>query len=200
MALLAGAIPAARRAAAQQAPGLAIQKGPFVGPGSKVKGSAHFNENGRKDLTAEDVRFTTRGKTLYAFLMGWPGKQAVVAPLASKGARSRSEGRDARREAQRARGHAESGTGVGLAGSKNQASYATENRSLTFRAGRARPLHRIVVGARHASPGTLESGGTAPSRSVFHGVSRAEGPSQQATRNDGPPHKIVAGYEGLRVQ
>ena len=49
-----------------------------------------------------------------------------------------------------------------LAGSKNQAAYATENRSLTFRAGRARPLHRIVVGgeaclhrivvgARHAS-------------------------------------------------
>jgi len=56
------------------------------GPGSKVKGSAHFNENGRKDLTAEDVRFTTKGKTLYAFLMGWPGKEAVVAPLASKGA------------------------------------------------------------------------------------------------------------------
>jgi len=32
------------------------------GPGSKVKGSAHFNENGRKDLTAEDVRFTTKGR------------------------------------------------------------------------------------------------------------------------------------------
>jgi alpha-L-fucosidase len=55
------------------------------GPGSKVKGSAAFNERGRKDLTAEDVRFTTKGKTLYAFVMGWPGKQAVVAPLASKG-------------------------------------------------------------------------------------------------------------------
>ena len=57
------------------------------GPGAELKrGSAHFNENRRKDLTAEDVRFTTKGKTLYAFLMGWPGKEAVVAPLASKGA------------------------------------------------------------------------------------------------------------------
>jgi alpha-L-fucosidase len=56
------------------------------GPGTKVKGTGRFNENGRQDLTAEDVRFTTKGKTLYAFLMGWPGKQAVVAPLASKGA------------------------------------------------------------------------------------------------------------------
>ena len=73
-----------------------------------------------------------------------------------------------------------------LAGSKNQAAYATENRSLTFRAGRARPLHRIVVGARHASPGTLESGGSAPSRSVFHGVSRAEGPSQQTKASVAP--------------
>ena len=45
-----------------------------------MKGSAHFNENGRKDLTAEDVRFTTKGKTLYAFVMGWPGKRAVVRP------------------------------------------------------------------------------------------------------------------------
>jgi alpha-L-fucosidase len=50
-----------------------------------VKGTGRFNENGRQDLTAEDVRFTTKGKTLYAFLMGWPAKQAVVAPLAAKG-------------------------------------------------------------------------------------------------------------------
>jgi hypothetical protein len=92
-----------------------------------------------------------------------------------------------------------------LAGSKKQAAYATENLSLTFRAGRARPLHRIVVGARHASPGTLESGGGASGLSVFHGVSRAEGPSQQTTRNDGLPHKelsvcivsIVAGVTRL---
>jgi alpha-L-fucosidase len=56
------------------------------GPGTAMKGTGRFNENGRKDLTAEDVRFTTKGKTLYAFVMGRPGKQVVVASLATKGA------------------------------------------------------------------------------------------------------------------
>jgi len=40
-----------------------------------------FNESNRKDLTAEDVRFTTKGKNLYAFLMGWPAKEVSIAPL-----------------------------------------------------------------------------------------------------------------------
>jgi alpha-L-fucosidase len=44
------------------------------------RGSA-FNEANRKDYTAEEFRFTTKGKTLYAFAMGWPGKQAVIKPL-----------------------------------------------------------------------------------------------------------------------
>jgi alpha-L-fucosidase len=44
---------------------------------------ASFNENKRKPLTAEDVRFTTKGQTLYAFVMDWPAKQAVIAPLAT---------------------------------------------------------------------------------------------------------------------
>ena len=42
-----------------------------------------FNERNRKDLSANDVRFTTKGGTLYAFVMGWPEKQAVIAPLAT---------------------------------------------------------------------------------------------------------------------
>jgi alpha-L-fucosidase len=42
---------------------------------------ASFNEDKRKVLTAEDVRFTTKGNTLYAFVMGWPEKEAVIAPL-----------------------------------------------------------------------------------------------------------------------
>ena len=46
---------------------------------------AKFNENKRKELTAEDVRFTTKGQTLYAFIMGWPDKQAVITPLATNG-------------------------------------------------------------------------------------------------------------------
>ena len=44
---------------------------------------ARFNEAGRRDLTAEEVRFTTKGNTLYAFVMGWPQKQAVIKPLAT---------------------------------------------------------------------------------------------------------------------
>ncbi len=48
------------------------------GPGTELKAKAAFNEDGRKDLTAEDVRFTTKGSTLYAFVMGWPQGEAVV--------------------------------------------------------------------------------------------------------------------------
>jgi len=42
-----------------------------------------FNENKRIDLTADHVRFTMKGKTLYAFVMGWPARpsQAVIGPL-----------------------------------------------------------------------------------------------------------------------
>ena len=32
-------------------------------------------------MTAEDVRFTTKGTSLYAFVQGWPGKQASVQAL-----------------------------------------------------------------------------------------------------------------------
>ena len=42
-----------------------------------------FNEKERKDLTAADIRFTTKGGTLYAFVMGWPEYQAVIRPLAT---------------------------------------------------------------------------------------------------------------------
>jgi alpha-L-fucosidase len=49
---------------------------------SASKGAA-FNESARKDLTAADVRFTTKGDTLYAFVMGWPEYQTVIRPLAT---------------------------------------------------------------------------------------------------------------------
>jgi alpha-L-fucosidase len=48
------------------------------GPSAGQKGEGKFNENGRKALTPQDIRYTTKGKTLYAFIMGWPGAQAVV--------------------------------------------------------------------------------------------------------------------------
>ncbi len=43
-----------------------------------------FNERNRKDLTADEVRFTTKGSTLYAFVMGWPEKQAQIKPVVQK--------------------------------------------------------------------------------------------------------------------
>lgn len=43
-----------------------------------------YNETNRKDFTHEDVRFTTKDKTLYAFFMGWPEqKQLTISALAT---------------------------------------------------------------------------------------------------------------------
>ena len=41
-----------------------------------------MNEEGRKDMTADDVRFTSKGTTLYAFVMGWPRHEVLLKPLA----------------------------------------------------------------------------------------------------------------------
>ncbi len=51
-------------------------------PAAGARG-AGFNERNRKDFSAEEMRFTTRGKTIYTFIMGWPQKEAVVRPLAT---------------------------------------------------------------------------------------------------------------------
>ncbi len=54
------------------------------GPGTATSAQGErFNERNRKALTTEDVRFTTRSNTLYAFVMGWPEKEAVVRRLAT---------------------------------------------------------------------------------------------------------------------
>ena len=44
-----------------------------------------FNERNRKELTAADVRFTKKGNVLYAFVMGWPEKEAAIPTLALGG-------------------------------------------------------------------------------------------------------------------
>ena len=52
------------------------------GPSTQAKiETGNFNEDKQKDLTAEDIRFTTKGSTLYAFVMGWPEREVVVPPL-----------------------------------------------------------------------------------------------------------------------
>jgi alpha-L-fucosidase len=52
------------------------------GPSTRVKiVTGNFNEDKQNDLTSQDVRFTTKGSTLYAFVMGWPEKEAAVQAL-----------------------------------------------------------------------------------------------------------------------
>jgi alpha-L-fucosidase len=46
-----------------------------------AKPGAAFNEQARKALTAEDVRFTSKGNELYVFVMGWPEGEAAVKAL-----------------------------------------------------------------------------------------------------------------------
>jgi alpha-L-fucosidase len=50
-----------------------------------VAGNTAFNERNRKDLTAADVRYTTKGGVLYAFVMGWPEREATIPTLALGG-------------------------------------------------------------------------------------------------------------------
>ncbi len=56
-----------------------------TGPSTEVQSAdAKFNESKRKELTAEDTRFTRKGRDLYAFFMGWPEKREIsIAPLAT---------------------------------------------------------------------------------------------------------------------
>jgi alpha-L-fucosidase len=52
------------------------------GPSTRIaKPGAEFNEDERKPLTAEDVRFTTKGNALYAFIMDWPEKETLIPAL-----------------------------------------------------------------------------------------------------------------------
>jgi alpha-L-fucosidase len=56
------------------------------GPKTDAKGNqgnSQFNESKRKELCYQDVRFTTKGETLYTFFMGWPetANEVVINPL-----------------------------------------------------------------------------------------------------------------------
>jgi alpha-L-fucosidase len=56
------------------------------GPSTQVvipKNGKEFdpNEGKKPDLTATDIRFTTKGTTLYAFVLGWPEKEAIITAL-----------------------------------------------------------------------------------------------------------------------
>ncbi len=47
-----------------------------------VKSGEGESLNGKPAYTGKDIRFTTKGDTLYAILMAWPGEQAVITSLA----------------------------------------------------------------------------------------------------------------------
>jgi len=46
-------------------------------PAGSQEGGQSFNESKRKVLTFEDVRFVTKGSSLYAYFMGWPDGGSV---------------------------------------------------------------------------------------------------------------------------
>ncbi|HXD76556.1 MAG TPA: alpha-L-fucosidase [Puia sp.] len=58
------------------------------GPSAEKKSDrgSSFNEAKRQDMTAGDIRFTTKGDTLYAFFMGWPAPGEAVNIRALSGA------------------------------------------------------------------------------------------------------------------
>ena len=47
----------------------------------KVKAGGGMNEEKKPDLTAEDVRFTTKDGFLYAFAQGWPRGECLIEAL-----------------------------------------------------------------------------------------------------------------------
>jgi alpha-L-fucosidase len=55
--------------------------GPAPAAPATNQARGRFSEASRQPLTAQHVRYTTKGDTLYAFVMGWPGKEAVIPSL-----------------------------------------------------------------------------------------------------------------------
>jgi alpha-L-fucosidase len=47
-----------------------------------------FNESAQPDLGARDIRFTTKGKMLFAFVQGWPGDTLVIDALGQQSAQA----------------------------------------------------------------------------------------------------------------
>jgi alpha-L-fucosidase len=64
------------------------------GPTQVVEGS--FNDTKRPSFTGEDIRFTTRGNTLYAIVLAWPGASVTVKTLGAGSPSAAGEVRDVR--------------------------------------------------------------------------------------------------------
>jgi alpha-L-fucosidase len=67
------------------------------GPSMTVKvEQTGFNESKQPDLGPADVRFTTKGKTMYAFVQGWPEKQVAIQSLGTASAQQPEKVMDVR--------------------------------------------------------------------------------------------------------
>jgi len=96
-------------------------------PASPGRGGG-FNEQTRKDFTAEEVRFTTKRSVLYAFVMGWPDKQAVIKPLATNSGAAQVKVRN-----------------VELLGFKGKLKWAQDEKGLTVQMPEQRPCDYAVT-------------------------------------------------------
>lgn len=55
-----------------------------VGEGATKVNEGPFAESKRKDFTADDIRFTTRGATLYAIALDWPASGKLTIKSVTK--------------------------------------------------------------------------------------------------------------------
>lgn len=53
----------------------------LYGEGPTKNAGGPFSEQKEKPYTARDIRFTTKGNVLYAILLGWPGREALITSL-----------------------------------------------------------------------------------------------------------------------
>ncbi|MCX5674294.1 MAG: alpha-L-fucosidase [Planctomycetota bacterium] len=56
----------------------------IFGEGAADVSGGNFGEGRGRGYTAEDIRFTTKGDTIYAFILGWPQKPVVIRSMAAK--------------------------------------------------------------------------------------------------------------------
>ena len=61
-----------------------------------VDPNARFNEGAQPDLGSADIRFTSKGKTLFAFVQGWPQNELLIQALGSAKAPTSSKVVDVR--------------------------------------------------------------------------------------------------------
>jgi alpha-L-fucosidase len=110
-----------------------VNVGPVLASGANASAAADskFNERSRKDLTANDLRFTTKDQTLYVFVMGWPAGPLTIPVLAARGPSQIAPIAPI--------------TQVELLGSREKISFTHDQQGLTLQPPAARPCDHAVV-------------------------------------------------------